>query len=91
MRVLAKTFGWLLISGLIIFISNLSAGIDWKVAIVGAAVAKIGTTIAYLFYEVGFEKAWKRQPKATTVTATTVTATTASATTASATPCPCPA
>jgi uncharacterized membrane protein len=78
MRVLAKTFGWLVVSGLIIFISNLSAGVDWKVALVGAAVAKIATTIAYFLYEVGFEKAWQRQPKATTVTAT-------------ATPCPCPA
>ena len=64
MRILAKTFGWLVVSGLIIFISNLSAGVDWKTALVGAAVAKIGTTIAYFFYEVGFEKAWHRQQKA---------------------------
>jgi hypothetical protein len=61
MRVLAKTFGWLMVSGLIIFISNISAGVDWKAALVGAAFAKIGTTIAYLFYEVGFEKAWEKQ------------------------------
>lgn len=81
MRVLAKTFGWLVVSGLIIFISNLSAGVDWKVALIGAAVAKIGTTIPYFFYEIGFERAWKRQPKATTVTTTT----------ASANPSPCPA
>jgi len=77
MRVLAKTFGWLLVSGLIIFISNLSAGVDWQVALVGAAVAKVGTTIAYFFYEVGFERAWKRQPKAAKVNRES--------------PCPCPA
>lgn len=64
MRVLAKTFGWLVVSGLIIFISNLSAGVDWRTALFGAAVAKIGTTIAYFFYEVAFEKAWQRQQKA---------------------------
>lgn len=61
MRVLAKTFGWMVVSGLIIFISNISAGVDWKAALVGAAYAKIGTTIAYLFYEVGFEKTWEKQ------------------------------
>ena len=67
MRVLIKTFGWLLVSGLIIFISNLSAGVAWEVALFGAAIAKIGTTIAYFFYEVSFEKAWaKRQIKAAT-------------------------
>lgn len=64
MRVLTKTFGWLLVSGLIIFISNLSVGIEWKAALVGAAFAKIGTTIAYLFYEIGFERLWNRQKKA---------------------------
>lgn len=64
MRVLAKTFGWLLVSGAIIFISNVTAGVDLMPALIGAAFAKIGTTIAYLFYEVGFERAWKRQPKA---------------------------
>lgn len=61
MRVLAKTFGWMVVSGLIIFISNISAGVDWKAALVGAAYAKISTTIAYLFYEVAFEKTWEKQ------------------------------
>ena len=61
MKVLAKTFGWMIVSGMIIFISNISAGVDWKSALVGAAFAKIGTTIAYLFYEVGFEKTWEKQ------------------------------
>jgi uncharacterized membrane protein len=84
MRVLAKTFGWLLVSGLIIFISNLSAGVDWKVALIGAAVAKIGTTIAYFFYEVGFERAWKRQAKATISSISDLRV-------ASTPDCPCPA
>lgn len=65
LRVLAKSFGWLVVSGTIIFISNLSAGVDWRTALVGAAVAKIGTTIAYFIYEIGFERTWQRQPKAT--------------------------
>jgi hypothetical protein len=61
MRTVAKTFGWLLVSGAIIFTSNLYSGVEWKVALYGAAVAKIGTTIAYFIYEVGFERGWKRK------------------------------
>lgn len=68
LRVLAKTTGWLVVSGAIIFTSNLYAGVDWRAALIGAAVAKIGTTIAYLIYEVVFERAWKSQPKATIAT-----------------------
>ena len=68
LRVLAKTAGWLIVSGAIIFTSNLYAGVDWRAALVGAAVAKIGTTIAYFIYEVGFERAWERQPKAAIAT-----------------------
>lgn len=56
MRTLIKTFGWLLVSGTIIFISNLLSGIDWQAALYGAFIAKIGTTIAYYLYEISFEK-----------------------------------
>ena len=65
MRVLLKTLGWLFVSGLIIFGSNLSAGVPWLSALYGAAIAKIGTTIAYFFYEHAFERAVKRQTTAT--------------------------
>lgn len=56
MRTLAKTIGWLAVSGLIIFLSNLASGVSWDVALIGAAIGKIGTTIAYFFYESGVEK-----------------------------------
>lgn len=56
MRTLAKTIGWLIVSGLIIFVSNLASGVTWDVALIGAAIGKIGTTIAYFFYESGVEK-----------------------------------
>ena len=65
MRVLLKTSGWMLVSGLIIFISNLAAGVPWLAALYGAAIAKIGTTIAYFFYEHLFETAIKRPTTAT--------------------------
>lgn len=58
MKLILKTIGWLLLSGLIIFLSNLTGGAEWKVALVGAFFAKIGTTIAYLFYEFFVEKYW---------------------------------
>jgi uncharacterized membrane protein len=60
MRVLAKTMGWLVVSGTIIFVSNVAGGAYWKTALYGAVIAKIGTTVAYLIYEVAFEKGWKR-------------------------------
>lgn len=60
MRVLGKTFGWLLVSGTIIFASNVAGGAYWKTAICGALIAKIGTTVAYLLYELAFERCWKR-------------------------------
>ena len=56
MRLLAKTFGWLAVSGTIIFVSNLVAGVRWDIALYGAMVAKIGTTIAYALYEYSFER-----------------------------------
>ena len=61
MRVLAKTFGWLVVSGAIIFTSNVMSGVEWRTALYGAAVAKIGTTIAYFIYEVAFERGWKKK------------------------------
>jgi uncharacterized membrane protein len=60
MRVAIKTFGWLVVSGTIIFISNIIGGSEILIALYGAIVAKIGTTIAYFFYEVGFEKAYPK-------------------------------
>lgn len=51
MQVVLKTFGWLIVSGAIIFTSNIASGVEWKTALYGAAIAKIGTTIAYFFYE----------------------------------------
>ena len=65
MRLFGKTLGFVAVSGSIIFASNLSAGVEWKAALAGAVVAKIGTTIAYFVYEVAFESMWKRQRTAT--------------------------
>ncbi len=56
MKILIKTLGWLIVSGLIIFSSNVAGGAEWKIALIGALYAKIGTTIAYFFYEFSFEK-----------------------------------
>lgn len=56
MRTLVKTLGWLVVSGLIIFFSNLLGGSTVLHALYGALLGKIGTTFAYYFYEVGFEQ-----------------------------------
>jgi uncharacterized membrane protein len=51
MKIVLKTAGWLFVSGVIIFTSNIASGVEWRTALYGAAIAKIGTTIAYFFYE----------------------------------------
>ena len=51
MQVFLKTIGWLIVSGAIIFISNVSTGVEWRTALYGTVIAKIGTTIVYFFYE----------------------------------------
>jgi len=56
MRTFLKTLAWLLVSGTIIFFSNIFGGVEWKLALYGAAVAKIGTTIAYYFHELAWVK-----------------------------------
>lgn len=60
MKIFVKTLGWMFVSGMIIFCSSLAAGVAVGPAFKGAVVAKIGTTIAYLFYELAFEKAWSK-------------------------------
>lgn len=67
MRLLVKTLGWMLLSGLIIFISNLSAGVTPWNALIGSVYAKIGTTIVYFFYEFYFERSWHRKPTTTII------------------------
>ena len=56
MAVLFKTLGWLGLSGAIIFASNVASGQPWATALYGAALAKVGTTVAYFGYEV----LWRR-------------------------------
>ena len=61
MQVVLKTFGWLIVSGAIIFTSNIASGVEWRTALYGAAIAKIGTTIAYFFYELFCQHLAKRK------------------------------
>jgi uncharacterized membrane protein len=56
MQIVVKTAGWLVVSGTIIFTSNIVGGADFQTAIYGAAIAKIGTTVAYFFYELFYQR-----------------------------------
>jgi hypothetical protein len=56
MKIFVKTIGWLVVSGLVIFIGNIMGGCDLRTALYGAFISKIGTTLIYPFYEKLFEK-----------------------------------
>lgn len=60
MKIVLKTAGWLFVSGAIIFTSNIASGVEWRTALYGAAIAKIGTTIAYFFYELFCQRLTKK-------------------------------
>lgn len=65
MKLLVKTFGWAILSGIIFLLSALVAGADFWPAWWATVIAVVCKTPAYAGYEWAFHKVWPAEwPKA---------------------------